>query len=82
MNDTMSYLIEDDEDRSGRWTHFVTSTSGYAAAKYHDERTISASQDPWAIARTAADHLGLPEPDFVDHDGDYIHFGYTLDFDE
>lgn len=60
-----------------RWTHFVHDEHGARISQYHDERDISkASTDSHDVVSTACSELGLPFPDWVDHDGGYIHFGY------
>ena len=66
-----------DGDDERRWTHFVRTDSGELAVKYFDDRDIAhSSTDSHSVVSTACDKLGLPGPDWVDHDGEHIHFGY------
>lgn len=74
----MTYTITNDEDRkTGKWMHYVTDADG-DTKRYADDRTIDAACDSHPIAYRAAMELGLPEPDWIDHDGEFIHFGYKV----
>lgn len=60
---------------NGRLMHYIR-TSGVPVTAYRDDRPINAASDSHDIVLTACDKLDSPEPDFVEHDGEYIHFGY------
>ncbi len=73
---TLYTITNTQNQRTGAWMHYVRDADG-DTIRYHDERLINATCDSHAIAERAAVELDLPKPDWIDHDGEYIHFGYN-----
>lgn len=75
----MTYTVTDYYDkRTGVWFHVVRDDND-VVVQYADDRTIDSGSDSWEIAIRAASEAGLPGPDWVDHDGEFIHFGHRND---
>lgn len=69
-------IMSEFDCRAGKWFHSVRDSETDERVRYQDDRLIDAGCDSLSIASDAARHLGLPEPSWVDHDGECIWFGY------
>lgn len=64
-------------DGDRRWTHFVHDDSGNFVGSYFDDRDIDDPlTDSSEVAESACAQLELPQPGWVDHDREFIFFGY------
>lgn len=72
--DTTAYSVQWIETK-GKGELIVRHSVGEIVGRVAHEEPISASTNSWAVASKVATELGMTGPAWVDHDGEFIHFG-------
>jgi len=71
-----SYTIEWSATPSRRGFYVVTDDEGDRVGMCDAKESIIASTDSHGVVAYVISTLGMDEPEWVEHDGEYIHFGY------